>query len=51
MTNQAQKNLNIYHLEKLTNEKQHIKFNKLYYDKSQETNHKMKIQFFLENSQ
>jgi len=40
------KDLNICHLKKLKNEKQHIKFNKPYYDKNQETNHKIKFNSF-----
>jgi len=33
-------------LRKLTNEKQHTKTNKLYYDNNQETNHKTKFNSF-----
>ena len=40
------KDLNICHLKKLTNEKQHIKFNKPYYDKNQKINHKIKFNSF-----
>ena len=48
MTNDTTRHKRFKHLsfKKLTNEKQHIKINKLYYDKNQETNHKIKFNFF-----
>jgi len=40
------KDSNICHLKNLKNEKQYIKFKKPYYDKNQETNHKIKFNSF-----